>query len=99
MKSNDTLYIAWQSEKTRSWHVVGQLKKEKNFFIFKYTKGAKFAHNFQKFSGMPNFNEAYKSDTLFPLFKNRIMSNKRPEYPTFLNWLGLKQGEESELEI
>ncbi len=39
------------------------------------------------FAQMPDLHTCYASTELFPLFKNRVLSKSRPEYPRFLNWL------------
>ena len=42
---------------------------------------------------MRNLHEIYKSPDLFPLFANRLISRKRPEYKDFLRWLDLREDE------
>lgn len=42
---------------------------------------------------------AYESETLFPIFKNRLLSVRRPEYPRYIRWLGLTEGNVDELEV
>lgn len=38
---------------------------------------------------MQDFSKTYTSNTLFPLFKNRLLDKSRPEYAEYLTWLGL----------
>ncbi|ELY4321608.1 HIRAN domain-containing protein [Cronobacter turicensis] len=95
MNSNDSVYVAWQAPDTHDWHVVGNLQARKSEYIFKYTKGALTSPKFTKFSGMNDVTETYVSEELFPLFKNRLLSPRRPEYPKFISWLGL-DGESAE---
>jgi len=92
MTNTNSVYVAWQAPDTRHWHVVGNLQERESGYVFKYTKGALKSEKFTKFSGMSDVKETYISDELFPLFKNRLLSPRRPEYPRFINWLGL--GEE-----
>lgn len=94
-----SVYVAWQSPETRSWHVVGNLQERSNGYVFKYTKGSCVSDKFTKFSGMEDINKTYVSEELFPLFKNRLLSPKRPEYPRFMNWLGLSDEEQNPIEI
>lgn len=89
MKEHNSVYLSWQSSDTRIWHVVGLLKEHKAGYSFNYTKGALASKKFITFSGMDNLKKTYVSEDLFPLFKNRILSSKRPEYPNFLKWIGL----------
>jgi len=37
---------------------------------------------------MPELEAVYESDSLFPLFANRLLSPSRPEYEAFLTWGG-----------
>ncbi len=83
------VYLAWQDPDTRDWHVVGLLTELSGEYIFEYTQGAKKSNSFIPFSGMGNLSNKYISTELFPLFYNRLLSPNRPEYPNFINWLGL----------
>lgn len=93
MKDHNSVFLAWRSPKEKEWHVVGMLveskSNEESLFTFKYTKGAIGSADFIPFRGMEDIKKVYKSENLFPLFNNRLLSKKRPEYPTFLEWLGL----------
>ena len=99
MTTINSVYIAWQAPDTRDWHVVGNLQESKSGYTFKYTKGALASPKFTPFSGMNDFNETYVSEELFPLFKNRLLSPKRPEYPKFIEWLGLNGESVNPIEI
>ena len=89
MKEHNSVYLAWQSSDTRVWHVVGLLKEHDAGYSFNYTKGALASDKFIPFTGMEDLNKIYVSEDLFPLFKNRLLSSRRPEYPNFLKWIGL----------
>lgn len=89
MNNSNSVYVAWQAPDTRDWHVVGSLQERNAGYVFNYTKGALSSSKFTKFSGMNDVSETYVSEDLFPLFKNRLLSPKRPEYPRFMSWLGL----------
>lgn len=89
MKEHSSVYLAWQDYNTRKWHVVGLLKMRGSEFLFNYTVGAKISDNFIPFSGMDDLSKTYISKDIFPLFRNRLLSSKRPEYPNFIKWLGL----------
>lgn len=91
MKNNNNkkLYLAWQAPDTRDWHVVGSLSELDTGFSFNYTKGAAASSYFIPFSGMEDLGKTYVSTELFPLFKNRLLSERRPEYPKFIKWLAL----------
>ncbi len=89
MKEHNSVYLAWQDYNTRKWHVVGLLEMRDSDFLFNYTLGAKSSNYFTPFSGMEDLQKTYISKEIFPLFKNRLLSSKRPEYPNFIKWLGL----------
>lgn len=93
MSKHNSVYVAWRSLKNGSWHVVGQLTENSNnescSFTFRYTYGALSCDDFIPFSGMQDLYRTYNSRELFPLFTNRLLSSKRPEYPVFIQWLGL----------
>lgn len=95
MKNNNKneLYLAWQAPDSRDWHVVGALNELDTGFSFNYTKGAAASEYFIPFSGMEDLGKTYVSNDLFPLFKNRLLSERRPEYPKFIKWLALDNKE------
>jgi len=99
MKERSTVYLAWQASDTKEWHVVGMLKQYQNGYTFDYTVGAKASVKFIPFSGMLNLEKKYVSTELFPLFKNRLLSKNRPEYPRFIEWLGLEKENVSPISI
>ena len=84
------LYVAWrhQAELHQGWGPVGRLEHEDGIYRFYYTRGAKTLEGFKPFTEMPNFEEVYESNELFPLFANRLLGKQRPEYERFLRWGG-----------
>ena len=96
-----TLFLSWQqSEKqgtegrSRLWFPVGRLDAdiESTRYRFRYIKGAEEAHRVANFSPLPefpHFQQSYESPELFPLFRNRIISPKRPDFGEYLRALGL----------
>lgn len=86
------LFVAWQDPKTRSWVPVGRLTRDDDLFRFEYTRGAEdMGDNFQPFGAMKDLYSSYVSDALFPLFSNRVLPKSRPEYNTYLQWLGMSE--------
>jgi len=88
-----TLFLAWQDPQTREWFPVGKLTYEDGHYRFVYTKGAEASANFIPFGLMRDLTASYKSKELFPLFANRLISKKRPEYRDFVRWLDLGEDE------
>lgn len=91
MNEHKSVFLAWQSPDTRDWHIVGHLTQTDSNYKFRYTKGALASDKFTPFSGMEELSKSYVSENLFPLFQNRLLSSKRPEYPEFIKWLRLDE--------
>lgn len=85
-----TLYVAARStgENAAEWATVGVLTKAKDLYEFRYTDGAKRLAGVAPFPGMPELDGVYQSQELLPIFKNRLLSKRRPEYRTWLSWGG-----------
>ncbi|MDG2938822.1 HIRAN domain-containing protein [Bisgaard Taxon 10/6] len=89
-----SVYLAYKKGSPfNTWHVIGILSyiNETKQYSFKYTRGAIDDDTFRPFNGMEDLYKEYISDELYPLFKNRILYEKRPEYAQFIEWLGLHQ--------
>lgn len=99
MLKNESVYVAWQSPDSRDWHVVGNLQSRGTDYSFNYTCGVKKLKKFTPFSGMDDLTKTYISEELFPLFKNRLLSPRRPEYPFFIQWLGLNSESATPIQI
>jgi len=96
---HDSVYLAWQDPSSREWHVVGLLSESSEGYVFNYTNGAKNSVRFIPFSGMSELDKTYISKELFPFFKNRLLSPKRPEYPRFIQWLKLDSGQATPINV
>ena len=92
------LFIAWRSEGTSGtaagsgrvgWAPVGLLERTSaGGYRFAYTRGAQGLPGFHPFPGMADLRAVYESDDLFPIFANRLMNERRPEYKPSLVWSG-----------
>ena len=92
-----TLFLAWQdTENSKRWYPVGRLDAdaEKRRYSFRYTGGA------QCVAGMigrppvrdfPHLDKAYQSEELFPLFQNRVMNPRRPDFARRLEYMDLPE--------
>ena len=93
-----TIFLAWQDNvKTRRWFPLGRLdaRISEPYYRFRYIHGAELAHDktgFEPLYDFPNFNKNYESSELFPLFQNRVLAPGRPDFPEYLQWLGLSEG-------
>lgn len=59
-------------------------------YQFQYLDGASAVDGFRPFIGFPDFNGTYLSTRLWPFFELRAMDRKRPDFPEYVSWLGLK---------
>lgn len=83
------LYVAWQDDGTREWVPVAVLNEIVGGYSLRYTRGARRCSGFVGLGRMDDLGKVYYSKTLFPFFQNRVISRSRPEYQSYLNWLGL----------
>tara|TARA_R110002110_G_scaffold383245_4_gene594640 strand:+ start:1368 stop:2105 length:738 start_codon:yes stop_codon:yes gene_type:complete len=90
---NRYVYLAWQEQDTRSWHIIGKLLKTREGYEFRYTKGINNLEKLPLLPNMPDHNEVYHSKELFSVFKNRLMSKSRPDYTKYISWMGLNESE------
>lgn len=90
-----TLYVAWQDPKNLTWFPVGALKHytKENKYTFSYVRGALESKSFSTFGRMTDLYTTYESEELFPLFKNRLLHDKRPEYQEYIEWLNITDDE------
>ncbi len=88
-----TIFVAWQNHVDRKWIPVGRLSFDGELYSFNYTQGALLASNFVPFGRMTDLSATYKSNEIFPLFANRILSKSRPEYSNLLKWLNVEDNE------
>ena len=92
-----TLYVGWlDAAKTRAWYPVGHLDADiqNRRYRFRYTEGALRAQKevqFRPTLEFPDLYGDYRSPRLFAMFRNRIMSPKRPDYSRVVRYLGLTQ--------
>jgi hypothetical protein len=94
-----SLFLAWQAPAdcamSRAWFPVGLLDAGLDHsprYRFRYTQGARNAQEavgFQPLPAFPEFERAYESDELFPLFRNRVLSSKRRDFEDYVHWLSL----------
>jgi hypothetical protein len=84
------VFIAWRggSPERGAWSPVAKLDHVDGEYRFVYTQGARTLAGFHPFPGMSDLEEVYRSQTLFPLFANRLLSSSRPEYEAWLTWSG-----------
>lgn len=91
--SESRLFVSWQDPESREIRPVGVLSS-REFVVgavhydFRYLNDAR-RPPFRPFLQFPEPDLAYVSDSLFAMFENRLMPPRRPEYPDYLDSLGL----------
>ena len=94
--SAKTLYLAWQDKRegSREWFPVAQLDADVEHprYRFRYIGGAEQAKckaNFPLLLEFPDLKGDYNSPYLFPIFRNRVMPDRRPDFEEYLRSLDL----------
>lgn len=97
MNDIDELYVGWQDRASRQWFPVGRLTlDDEGIHCFKYLRGARVARERVGFRGIAQFSDferTYRSDELFPFFRNRVKSLDRADSEDELHRLGLPDPE------
>ena len=93
--SATTLYVGWRDiAGSQAWYPVGRLDADIKHasYRFRYTCGALRARKevqFRPTLEFPDLYGDYRSARLFAMFRNRILSPKRPDYPKIARYLNL----------
>jgi hypothetical protein len=89
-RSGGRLVVAWQHPDSRLIAPVGFLSHDTaDGYEFRYLRRARDLPGFQPFLSFPEWGRAYAATRLFPLFAQRIMSPRRPDFRQFLGQLDL----------
>jgi hypothetical protein len=89
----DRLVVAWQNPVTGGAITpIGLLDKTEQGYAFAYLRRAQTLPGFRPLLGLEDLNRRYESQTLFPLFRQRLMDRRRPDYTRYLKVLGLPDG-------
>jgi hypothetical protein len=87
-RSPGSLIVAWQHPASRLISPVGLLEHGAGY-RFRYLRRAPAVEGFLPFLGFPRWDQTYLATRLFPLFQQRIMSPRRPDFGQFLRQLDL----------
>lgn len=98
-----SLFLAWQAA-NRAWFPVGLLDADtaRNYYAFRYTKGALEAEKsvgFGPLPAFPEFGRRYEAPELFPLFQNRVLNANRKNFAEYLDSLDLSPTSAGPIEI
>ena len=89
-EASGRLVVAWQHPIERSIQPVGFLTRTDNAFTFGYIRNALTMHDFPGLLGFDDLYRTYESSDLFPLFAQRAMDPRRPDYHRYVDRLGLE---------
>jgi hypothetical protein len=78
--------LIWQDPIDRRWYPVARMVRGETAYLFAYTRGARKSSRFVPFGNMTKLDAIYLSRELFPIFANRVMSEKRPEFERYASW-------------
>ncbi len=84
------LVVAWQHPVDRSIEPVGFLSYDGRVYEFRYIRNALQVKDFQPLLGFGDLRRSYASEELFPLFAQRAMDPRRPDYQRYVDRLGLE---------
>jgi hypothetical protein len=87
-RSSGRLIVAWQHPATRLISAVGLLEHGIGY-RYRYLRCAPQVAGFHPFLGFPDWERTYIAERLFPMFAQRIMSPRRPDFRQFLHQLDL----------
>ncbi len=83
------LVVAWQHPEERSIEPIGFLTYDGHVYRFGYIRNAKRVEDFRPLMGFEDLETSYQSQELFPLFAQRAMDPRRPDYQRYVERLGL----------
>jgi hypothetical protein len=83
------LVVAWQHPEERSIEPIGFLTYDGHVYRFGYIRNSKRVKDFRPLMGFHDLDAKYESADLFPLFAQRAMDPRRPDYQRYVERLGL----------
>lgn len=89
-----TLYATWRNHDglIRPVGILTRLPADSDggeSYRFVYLKAAETFEGFDCLPGLPDLYQVYEDERLFPVFRNRLMPRRRPDYDAFVQKLGL----------
>lgn len=86
------LVVTWQHPVERGIRPVGFLTCDaEGSYRFEYIQNALMVKGFRPLLGFPEFDQLYRANALFPLFAQRVMDARRPDYSRYVSTLGLPE--------
>ena len=89
-RASRRLVVAWQHPEDRRIEPVGFLSFDGRVYRFAYIRNARRVSGFRPLLGFDDMEQTYSSENLFPLFAQRAMDPRRPDYQRYVERLGLE---------
>jgi len=86
-----SLVVTWEHPETRVISAIALLKYDGAEYSFKYLPEVTEVEGFRPLLGFPEIDTGYSAQDLFPLFQQRVMDPKRPDYARYVEGLGLPE--------
>lgn len=83
------LVVTWQHPISRDISPIGLLSFDGHEYTFSYLVSAPSVEGFRPLLGFPVFEQRYTAQELFPLFAQRAMDPRRPDFHRYVRDLGL----------
>jgi hypothetical protein len=81
--------VVWRNTARRRIWPVAVLDFDGQTYRFKYLATASDVEDFRPFIGFPELDRVYEAERLWPFFALRVMDRRRPDFPRYVEWLGL----------
>ncbi len=85
------LVVTWQHPDERLIEPIGLLAYDGNRYRFDYIRHVLSVKDFRPLLGFRDLHKNYVADELFPLFAQRVMDPRRPDYRRYVHRLGLPE--------
>lgn len=92
------LYVAWQNQVTRAWQTVARLTRTEAGYELVFTRGVSSLLSIPSDLFRMDVTKKYSSDTLLPMFRNRLPSRNRADFEKIAKWLDVA-GDEDEFSL
>jgi hypothetical protein len=83
------LIVSWQHPEVRAFEPIGVLSYDGKTYRFEYLERARKLDGFYPLLGFPEIGDLYESSDLFPLFAQRAMDPRRPDFERYIGELSL----------
>lgn len=88
-ETDSALIVAWQNSESREISPVGLLEHDHLGYRFRYIRNARDVRGFLPFLGFTDLTADYRSRWLFPMFAQRVLNPRRPDYSHWRDVLSL----------